>query len=78
MTIRDLAEQIAEIVSFTGDIMFDPTKPDGTPQKLLDVSRLADLDWRAQIDLTRGLRATYDWYVTDSALPTDRGDGDRR
>ncbi len=65
-TIRELAEQIAAIVGYDGEIAFDPTKPDGTPQKLLDVSRLADLDWRASIDLATGLKATYAWYVEQS------------
>jgi GDP-L-fucose synthase len=49
--------------------VFDPTKPDGTPQKLLDVSRLADLGWRANIELATGLKTTYDWYVAESAAP---------
>lgn len=72
VTIRELAEQIARVVGYTGEIEFDPTKPDGTPQKLLDVSRLAGLGWRAQIDLPTGLKTTYDWYVAESAA------GDRR
>jgi GDP-L-fucose synthase len=62
VTIRELAEQIAGIVGYTGPIAYDPTKPDGTPQKLLDVSRLAGLGWRASIDLATGLRDTYAWY----------------
>ena len=65
LTIRELAEQIAGIVGYTGAIVFDPTQPDGTPQKLLDVSRLTDLGWRARIDLATGLKATYDWYVME-------------
>lgn len=66
VTIRELAEQIAQIVGYHGEIEFDPTQPDGTPQKLLDVSRLADLGWRAGIDLPTGLKTTYDWYVAES------------
>ena len=62
VTIRELADQIAAIVGYTGPIAYDPTKPDGTPQKLLDVSRLAGLGWRASIDLAAGLRETYAWY----------------
>ena len=62
VTIRELADQIAGIVGYTGPIAYDPTKPDGTPQKLLDVSRLAGLGWRARIDLATGLRETYAWY----------------
>ncbi|MER2582338.1 MAG: GDP-L-fucose synthase [Candidatus Competibacter sp.] len=65
-TIRELAEQIAAIVDYDGEIEFDPSKPDGTPQKLLDVSRLADLGWRASIDLATGLKTAYAWYVADS------------
>lgn len=66
VTIRDLAEQIAAIVGYDDEIEFDPTKPDGTPQKLLDVSRLAQLGWWASIDLATGLKTTYDWYVAES------------
>lgn len=62
VTIRELAEQIAHVVGYHGEIVFDPTQPDGTPQKLLDVSRLAKLGWRAQIDLATGLETTYEWY----------------
>ena len=63
LTIRELAEQIAHIVGYTGEIAFDGSKPDGTPQKLLDLSRLLDLGWRASIDLRAGLESTYAWYV---------------
>jgi GDP-L-fucose synthase len=62
VTIRELAEQIARVVGYDGELEFDPTQPDGTPQKLLDVSRLADLGWRASIDLATGLKTTYAWY----------------
>jgi len=62
VTIRELADQIAGLVGYTGPIAYDPTKPDGTPQKQLDVSRLAGLGWRAHIDLPTGLRETYAWY----------------
>ena len=62
VTIRELAAQIAAIVGYTGPIAYDPTQPDGTPRKLLDVSRLAGLGWRARIDLAAGLRDTYAWY----------------
>ncbi|MCC6135416.1 MAG: GDP-L-fucose synthase [Gammaproteobacteria bacterium] len=65
LTIRELAEQIAGMVGYSGAIRFDPTQPDGTPQKLLDVSRLAGLGWRAGIDLATGLKATYDWYISE-------------
>ena len=62
VTIRELADQIAGLVGYTGPIAYDPTKPDGTPQKQLDVSRLAGLGWRAHLDLATGLRETYAWY----------------
>jgi GDP-L-fucose synthase len=59
MTVRELAELIAETVGFTGRLVFDHSKPDGTPRKLLDVSRLGELGWRPRISLEEGLRETY-------------------
>jgi len=61
-TIRELAEMIAEVVGFDGKLQFDPTKPDGTPVKLLDVGRLNRLGWKARIPLRNGLAETYEWY----------------
>lgn len=63
VTILELAEIIREVVEYQGDISFDPSKPDGTPQKLLDVSRLNTLGWRAQIDLRKGIESTYRWFL---------------
>ncbi len=63
ISIKDLAELIREVVGFTGAIVFDPSKPDGTPRKLLDVTRLHRLGWRARIPLREGLEQTYRWYV---------------
>lgn len=63
LTIRRLAEIIKDIVGFKGNLVFDATKPDGTPQKLLDVSRLMDLGWQAQTSLTEGIKKTYQWYL---------------
>jgi GDP-L-fucose synthase len=63
VAIRELAELIARIVGFEGRIAFDRSKPDGTPRKLLDVTRLQQLGWRAGIELEAGIRATYQWYV---------------
>jgi len=57
ITIRALAELIATVTGFTGEIVFDATKPDGTPRKLLDVTRLAALGWRAPTGLREGLSA---------------------
>lgn len=62
-TIRELAEAMARATGFTGRLRFDASKPDGTPRKLLDVSRLHALGWRARIGLEEGLRDTYQWYV---------------
>jgi len=62
VTIAELARLIARIVGFTGRFVFDSSKPDGTPRKLLDVSRLEALGWRPRIDLEAGIRQTYDWY----------------
>lgn len=66
-TIRELAETIARVVGYTGRIEFDRAKPDGTPRKLLDVSRLAALGWRAGIGIEHGLRDTYRWFLAHEA-----------
>jgi GDP-L-fucose synthase len=63
VTISELAELIRDIVGFKGRIRFDPAKPDGTPRKLLDVSRLHSLGWRAKVPLREGVEATYRWYL---------------
>lgn len=63
LSIRELAELIREVVAYEGDIRFDTSKPDGTPRKLLDVSRLHGLGWRARIFLEDGIRDTYHWFV---------------
>jgi GDP-L-fucose synthase len=60
VTIRELAETVMDIVGFQGRIVFDTSKPDGTPRKLLDVSRLADLGWRASTSLREGIRMAYE------------------
>ena len=62
VSIRELAELIRDVVGYEGEIVFDTTKPDGTPRKLLDVSRLHALGWRARISLREGLEQTYAWY----------------
>ena len=62
-TIRELAELVARIVGFSGQLEWDTTKPDGTPRKLLDVSKLAKLGWQARISLEDGLRSTYQWWL---------------
>jgi GDP-L-fucose synthase len=67
VTIADLAELVRKVIGYTGRIVFDRTKPDGTPRKLLDVGRIAALGWRPAIDLEDGIRATYAWYVANVA-----------
>jgi GDP-L-fucose synthase len=59
VTIRELAELVASELGFAGELRFDTTKPDGTPRKLLDVSRMHALGWRARIGLAEGIRKTY-------------------
>lgn len=67
-TIRELAESVARVTGFEGRITWDASKPDGTPRKLLDVSRLKALGWQASIDLDEGLRDAYRWFVENGAL----------
>jgi GDP-L-fucose synthase len=62
ISILELAQMIAKITGFTGKISTDPSKPDGTMRKLMDVSRLADMGWRAKIDLEAGIAETYEWF----------------
>jgi GDP-L-fucose synthase len=63
IAIRDLAETIACAVGFTGSIVFDSSKPDGTPRKLMDSSRIAKLGWRPEVALKEGIASTYQWYL---------------
>lgn len=62
-TIKQLARALARISGFKGRLVFDASKPDGTPRKVMDVSRLAGLGWRAQVDLESGLAETYRWFL---------------
>lgn len=62
-TIRELAETMKKVVGFKGDLVFDTSKPDGTPRKLMDVSRLKALGWQASISLEDGLANTYQWFL---------------
>jgi GDP-L-fucose synthase len=62
VTIRELVELICEVVGFKGELAFDATKPDGTPRKLMDTTKLTQLGWKPQISLREGIRQTYDWY----------------
>lgn len=63
VSIRELAELVRDVVGYDGDIVQDTTKPDGTPRKLLDVSKLHALGWRARIGLREGIASTYAWYL---------------
>jgi len=63
ITIRDLSELVKRVVGFTGEIVWDPTKPDGTPRKLMDSSRLFALGWKPQVDLETGIRLAYDDFL---------------
>ncbi len=63
LSIRELAELVCRVVGFNGRLVFDASKPDGTPRKLLDVSRLGTLGWQARISLEDGIRETYQWFL---------------
>ena len=62
VTIRELAESIAKVVGYEGKLVFDTSKPDGTPIKINDVSYLNSLGWKAKTDLFSGIEKTYNWY----------------
>ena len=68
ITIKELAERIARVTGFTGEIAWDTTKPDGTMLKRMDVSRIGALGWRARIGFPEGLEATYRWFLEQPAL----------
>jgi GDP-L-fucose synthase len=63
ITIAELAHMIKDIIQFEGKLMFDISKPDGTPRKLLDVSRIQNLGWHAQMPLAQGIKKTFDWCI---------------
>jgi GDP-L-fucose synthase len=65
ITVRGLAELIADVVGYEGEIVNDLSKPDGTPQKLLDLTKLHSLGWQSKISLKEGLELTYDWFKTE-------------
>ena len=67
LTIKELAELIREITGFKGEILLDTSKPDGTPQKLLDVSKIKKLGWQSKINLNKGIGQVYEWYVQQFA-----------
>ena len=63
LTISELAELIKKTVGYEGEIIYDSTKPDGTPKKLLDVARINRLGWNSKIQLDEGIKNTYEWFV---------------
>ncbi len=79
LTIRALAEMIGEVVYPEAELVFDPTKPDGSPRKVLDVSRLRDLGWSPTIELREGIVRTYEWFLENREPASTRhaDDGDR-
>jgi GDP-L-fucose synthase len=68
LTIKELAKQVSEVIGFRGKIIWDTTKPDGTPQKLLDITRLTATGWKARISLSDGLSSTVDYFKQLSTL----------
>ena len=72
VTIRDLTAVVAEATGFRGKIVWDASKPDGSPRKLLEVGRLAGLGWRARIDLKQGVAATYASFLEEKSAGTLR------
>ncbi len=68
LTIRELAELVSSIVEFEGKLRFDTSKPDGSPVKRLDVSKLNSMGWRATISLRRGIKETYKWCLKNSVF----------
>ena len=69
VTISELCETIMDVTCYRGRLEFDASKPDGTPRKLLDVSRLAQLGWRPKISLREGVQQVYDWYRSQTSAP---------
>ena len=63
LTIGQLADMVSQVVGFDGPVIWDESKPDGTPQKLLDVSRLKRTGWKPAIDLENGIKSVYEWYL---------------
>jgi GDP-L-fucose synthase len=65
ITIKELAELVRQTVGYKGEIVWDDSKPDGTPRKLLDISRIRALGWKPHVDLTRGVREVYEWFLAN-------------
>lgn len=76
VTIAELATTVAEVVGYQGSLVWDRSMPDGTPRKVLDVSRMSALGWEARIELRQGIEETYDWYLANCARPrAEEGEG---
>jgi GDP-L-fucose synthase len=69
LTIREIAELVRKIVGFQGEIIWDTTKPDGTPRKVLSVAKINRLGWQARISLEEGIRQTYEWWLHQLPIP---------
>ena len=78
VTIREIAECIARVVGFDGTLVFDTTKPDGTPRKIMDSSRIRALGWKPEISLEDGLASSYQWFIEHVASGPDERMPDRR
>ncbi|MCX6343497.1 MAG: GDP-L-fucose synthase [Armatimonadetes bacterium] len=68
ITIKNLAEMVKDVVGYQGELVYDTSKPDGTPRKLLDVSKLAGIGWKSHIELKTGIEGTYEWYLNSQRL----------
>src|SRR5881394_4588571 len=68
ITVRELAELICDVVGFNGELVWDATKPDGTPRKLLDITKIRALSWQPTIPLRQGIAQTYDWFLANRAV----------
>ena len=71
LSIRELAEKVRDLIYPGAELQFDVSKPDGTPRKVLDVSRLSSTGWAPKIDLDTGLRQTYQWFLDQQAAHID-------
>jgi GDP-L-fucose synthase len=65
VTIQEMAQTMKEVVGYKGVLIFDTSKPDGAPRKLIDVTRLKNMGWKYSVDLEEGLEKTYKWYLSD-------------
>jgi GDP-L-fucose synthase len=64
-SIKELVEELCKVTGYSGEVIYDTTKPDGTPRKLLDISRIRSLGWKPSVSLSRGLTDTYTWYLAN-------------